>query len=120
MAVAITYSATDHVDAARATGVHVDVVEAHAEAADDTQPGGRGQGAPAHLRAVADDPRVGLGQRLLQRGRVVDERRPVVDVEAPAQELHGGRVHELADDDPVAGHGAAIMTGRASPRQGGR
>ena len=86
-------------DAARFASREVDVVQAHAQAADHAQAGGGRERMAAHLRAVAHDQRIGVGNGSRQSRAVVDQLRVVDDLESCAQGSHGRLVHELGNDN---------------------
>ncbi len=80
-------------DATRCARLEIDVVQADAEPPHDAQAGGGCERVSAHLSAVAHDPGIRTGKRVQEAGRVVHERRPVVDVEVAREHRHGGGVH---------------------------
>src|SRR5205807_2089804 len=86
-----------HHDAASRRSLHVDVVDAHARAADHAQPVGALQDVRGQLRRRADDDRVVAADPLREVAV-----RLVVDVEALAQERDAGLGDRLAHEDARA------------------
>ena len=97
----------DHLDSASCASLDVDVVEADAEPPDDFAARHRREQLAAHLCAVADDQRIGVGNDPAQLRRIIDQRRVVEDLVFAAQARDRVFVHELADDD--AGHVSAAL-----------
>ena len=108
-------------DPAPRRGRDVDVVDAHAGAADHLQPVGARDQLGGELRRRADDDRVVVADHLGELGVAVD-----VDVEARAQELDARVGDRLADEDARAlGHAGACSNASsarvtATPRSIGR
>ena len=85
----------DDEDALPRRGLDVDVVDAHAGAADHAEPLGPLEQRRVELRPRADDDRVVVADDVLERRVEVD-----IDVEAGAQELDAGLRDRLPDEDP--------------------
>jgi hypothetical protein len=89
----------DH-DPAAGRGVHVDVVDPHAGAADHLQAFRALDQLRGELRARADDDRVVVADQLLERSLAVDD-----DIETVAEELDPRLGDRLANEDlRLGGH----------------
>ena len=108
MAVVTTYSATESVFAPTAgtnldplcgAGIHVDVVEADAEASDDAKGRGLGQELCIDLRPVPNDQGIRAIQERQQSAAVVDQSGVIGDLPRVGERLECRGVHEFRHDN---------------------